>query len=597
VLVSTTVPSLRELVAQSVPEQPRREAAAPVRRQRYLVPVLTMYQEAILRSLVMAWVVSSALFWLWWLAPVRGSWTPGRVVATVLLAWLFLLGGYFLFFACRMKRPNPALPLPELRVAIVVTKAPSEPWTVVEKTLRAMLAQDMPYKYDVWLADERPGGKTRRWCKGHGVQISTRYGVADYHQPTWPRRTKSKEGNLAYFYDRYGYARYDVVAQLDADHVPAPGYLKEMVRPFADPSVGYVAAPSVCDANLDKGWTVRGRLHREASLHGPVQAGSNGGWAPLCIGSHYAVRTAALREVGGLGPELAEDYATTLWLQSAGWSGAFAIDAEAHGDGPETFDDMITQELQWARSLGTILTKWAPHKFRTIAWRARARMTFALLFYVVQGLVCLLAISLPAAGVLTGVVWGNTGLLEFYVHLWLPSLCLMAVLAWLRRCGVLRPVAAKLWSLDMLLFQLVRWPWTTWGFFQGMWAGRRSTPTAFRVTPKGLKSTRPLTPRMLSPLLVLSVAPIAVLAIAPHPRAAVGLSIVLLLQAVTYLLATATVIVRHVIANAQLPSRRRDRFNKVALLTWHTGGSAAAATAITAVLVAVVLSSRAAVVF
>ena len=426
----TTTLAFEKPITLPASEQPTQdEAPKPAAKQpRYLVPVLSLKQEAVLRLLVVGWVMTTALFWLWWLAPARGEWTVGRGVATAGLAWLFLLGAYFLFFACRINKPNPALPLPELRVAIVVTKAPSEPWAMVEQTLRAMLAQDMPYKYDVWLADERPSGKALRWCRGHGVQVSTRQGVAEYHQPTWPRRTKSKEGNLAYFYDKYGYERYDVVAQLDADHVPAPGYLKEMVRPFADPAIGYVAAPSVCDANEDKGWTVKGRLHREASLHGPVQAGSNGGWAPLCIGSHYAVRTAALREVGGLGPELAEDYATTLWLQSAGWGGAFAIDAEAHGDGPETFDDMILQELQWSRSLGTVLTKWAPQKFGTVPWKARARMSFALLFYLVQGIVCLAAVTLPMLGVLTGVAWGNTTFLQFYVHMWLPSLFLMRIL-------------------------------------------------------------------------------------------------------------------------------------------------------------------------
>lgn len=561
-------------------------------KQPFQVPVLTFGQEAVLRLLAFGWVVTGALFWLYWLSPARGEWTVGRGVATAGLAWVFLLGGYFLCFACRMTKANPMIPLPELRVAIVVTKAPSEPWAMVEKTLRAMLDQDMPYKYDVWLADERPSGKTLRWCKGHGVQVSTRQGVAEYHQPTWPRRTKCKEGNLAYFYDRFGYARYDVVAQLDADHVPARDYLKAIVRPFADPKIGYVAAPSVCDANSEKGWTVLGRLHREASLHGPVQAGSNGGWGPLCIGSHYAVRTSALKDVGGLGPELAEDYATTLWMQSGGWDGAFAIDAEAHGDGPETFDDMITQELQWARSLGTVLTRWAPSKFSTVPWKARARMSFALAFYFIQGLACLAAVTLPSIGALTGVTWGNTTFAQFYIHMWLPSIFLLLSLAWLRRCGVMRPTNAKLWSWDLALFQVVRWPWTTWGFFQGMWAGRQATPKPFRVTPKGLTGVRPLSLPMLSPLLILSAAPAVVLAFVPDIRAVLGLAIVLAMQAVLYLFASAAVIMRHVVSNAKLPSRRRDRFNKAALMTWQSGGSAATATLITGVLVLSVLTWR-----
>jgi hypothetical protein len=98
---------------------------------------------------------------------------------------------------------------------------------------------------------------------------------------------------------------------------------------------------------------------------------------------------------------------------------------------------------------------------------------------------------------------------------------------------------------------------------------------------------------MLSPLLLLSVLPAVVIAIAPHPRRVLGLVLVLVLQAVTYLAASAAVIVRHVVANAQLPSRRRDRFNHAALLTWQSGGSAALATVATAVLVAAVLGWRA----
>lgn len=571
------------------------DAAAPVtppRPGRLLVPVLTLRQEAVLRLFVFGWTCTSVLFWLFWTSPARGEWTVGRAVSTAGLAWIYLLGANFLFFACRMTKANPQIPLPELRVAIVVTKAPSEPWAMLEKTLRAMLTQDMPYAYDVWLADERPSGKTLRWCKGHGVQVSSRQGVAAYHQPTWPRRTKCKEGNLAYFYDRYGYARYDVVAQLDADHVPTRGYLQAIVRPFADPKIGYVAAPSVCDANSDKGWTVMGRVHGEASLHGPVQAGSNGGWAPLCIGSHYAVRTSALKEVGGLGPELAEDYATTLWMQSGGWDGAFAIDAEAHGDGPETFDDMITQEVQWSRSLGTMFTRWAPGKFKTVPWKARVRMSFALVYYLIQGVICLLSVTLPSIGALTGVTWGNTSFGEFYLHMWLPSMFLLLVIVWLRRCGVMRPARVKLYSWDKALFQVVRWPWATWGFFQGMWAGRKETPKSFGVTPKGLKGARPLSLKTLSPLLVLSVAPTVVLAWVPDPRAVLGLVLVLAIQAVTYLVATTAVIMRHIVANAKLPSRRRDRFNQAALMTWRSGGSAAFATALTGLMVVSVLAWR-----
>ena len=87
--------------------------------------------------------------------------------------------------------------------------------------------------------------------------VATRNGREEYHRTTWPRRTKCKEGNLAYFYDHWGYRNYDVVAQLDCDHRPSRSYLTEVVRPFSDPAIGYVSAPSVCDTNASTSWSAR----------------------------------------------------------------------------------------------------------------------------------------------------------------------------------------------------------------------------------------------------------------------------------------------------------------------------------------------------
>lgn len=101
------------------------------------------------------------------------------------------------------------------------------------------------------------------------------------------------------------------MAQFDADHAPTPDYLATALPWFANPAVGYVACPSICGANAAASWAVRGRLHHEACMHGPVGAGRSLWALPCCIGSHYLVRTAALRAVGGIGPELDEDFSTS----------------------------------------------------------------------------------------------------------------------------------------------------------------------------------------------------------------------------------------------------------------------------------------------
>src|SRR5208337_3056145 len=374
----------------------------------------------------------------------------------LVLAWNTILPAYYVVFARYARRLVGRLELPaNARVAMVITKAPSEPFEVVRRTLEGMLNQDVPH--DSWLADEAPSDETREWCEKHGVRISTRQGRADYHRVEWPRRTRCKEGNLAFFYDTYGYEAYDFVAQLDADHVPAPNYLREMLRPFSDPRIGYVSAPSICDANALSSWAARGRLYAEAPLHGLIQAGYSAGWAPLCIGSHYAVRTAALREIGGLGPELAEDHSTTLMMNAHGWHGVHALDAVAHGDGPQTFADMITQEFQWSRSLTNILLVTMPKYFARLPARLKFQFLFCEFYYPLLGIAMATMFALPVVALIKRTTLVNVSYPDFLLHTVPPSALLLVVFWRLKKSGALRPADAPILSWEGVLFVLTKW--------------------------------------------------------------------------------------------------------------------------------------------
>lgn len=419
---------------------------------------------------------------------------------------MLVLPLWFFFWIWRMKRPNQSLQPPRLRTAMVVTKAPSEPWEMVRETLEAMLSQEFPFPFDTWLADESPDAQTLYWCADNGVRVSTREGVSAYHRPSWPRRTRCKEGNLAFFYDTWGYEHYDVVAQLDADHVPARDYLRHMVVPFHDPLVGYVAAPSICDRNAGRSWSARGRLYAEAVLHGPTQAGHSGGYAPSCIGSHYAVRTAALREIGGLGPELAEDFTTTLMMSSHRWQGVFAVDAEAHGNGPETFADCMTQEFQWSRSMMNVLLSVSRRYRSGLSRAARIRLGFCQWWYPLFGMLMLASVLIPIVAIVTRTPFVRLSLGDFYAHFGPPILVLLATVVWLRHLGWLRPRSARTISWEAALFQLVRWPWALLGCLHAI-AGRiAGREFSFKVTPKGRAGAAPLPMRAVSPYLLLALA-------------------------------------------------------------------------------------------
>lgn len=471
-----------------------------------LIDVLSRRERAIFLGLVTLWATTLVWFWHWWLRPEHIVSIEGVIVCSILLAWNTILPAYYFFFVWRMKRPNRRLHAPlDWRVAMVVTKAPSEPWDVVKRTLQAMIAQNYPH--DNWLADEHPSSETLEWCQENHVRVSTRYGVKAYHRSTWPRRTKCKEGNLAYFYDHYGYEQYDFVSQLDADHIPELGYLEAMLRPFLDDRVGYVAAPSICDANADRSWVVNARLFAEATMHGSLQAGYSNGWAPLCIGSHYAVRTKAVQEIGGLGPELAEDHATTMMMNSYGWRGIFALDAEAHGDGPASFADFLVQEFQWARSLVVVLLSITPSYIRTLPPHLKFQFLFSQLWYPIFALTMLFGSLLPVFSIVFNRALINVDYFSFLTRSFILTItCILPVIL-VSRSGVLRPHNANIMSWEMILFQFARWPWILIAVWNAVISCIRGKELPFKVTPKGHSDARPLPFPLIVPYLILALIP------------------------------------------------------------------------------------------
>lgn len=509
-----------------------------------LIDAMSARQKSCLCFLVMAWGMGLAVFYTWWFrGPHIGDWFR-FACNTLLITWTLVLPGYLFFFATRMKRPNPRIDLPRhWRVAMVTTRAPCEPYSVVKKTLEAMLAQTFPH--DTWLADEDPSDEIDLWCKERGVQLSTRKGAEAYHRDTWPRRSKCKEGNLAFFYDHYGYDQYDFVVQLDADHVPEETYLEAMLCPFVDSRVGYVSAPSICDSNAASSWAARGRLFAESILHGPLQAGYTNGFAPLCIGSHYAVRTKALKEIGGLGPELAEDHSTTLMMNGHGWRGVHSIDAMAHGEGPPTLAACVTQEFQWSRSLMVVLLTVMPKYWRHLSWPLRLQFLFSELWYPLFGVTMLCGLSLPIIAVFTGQPWVRVSYVDFVLHTLPVTALTIAIFGFLRRHGWSRPQQTPLITWETVLFQVIRWPWALWGSLMGVAIAIHTRDVVFRVTPKGACHPVSMRWKILAPYLWIVVLSFLPTLMVDNAGAATGYFFFLILNQVTYVSALFCIVLIH----------------------------------------------------
>ncbi len=523
-------------------------APLPVRRRlrdSSFTPILGTVDRLAIAGLTTGWAVCLAAFWGWWLEPAHRIGVAGLAANSAVLLYVLCYPVFFVLSVNRLRNVSPSVSVPSLRVAFVVTRAPSEPWDVARSTLSAMVAQDFPFPYHVWLCDEQPSAEIFDWCTARDVGIATRHGVEIYHRDVWPRRTRCKEGNLAYFYDHWGYRHYDVVAQLDCDHRPVPTYLAEMVRPFSDPAVGYVAAPSLCDANADGSWSARGRLHREASFHGPFQLGHSAGWGPLCIGSHYAVRTQALRDIGGIGPDLAEDFSTSFLLNAAGWHGSFAINAEARGDGPNTFSAMLVQEFQWSRSLTTVLLGLVPRNLLRLPWRLRFRFLYALLYYVLLVTATLGGLALALTAAVTGRPWINVNYVAFLLRWWSISIWLVLITLLLRRRGLLRPRNAPILSWESWLYSLTRWPYTAWGVCAAAKQRLRPRPVTFKVTPKEAGGLERLPLGLIVPYVAISVASSVAALVGEATNNAAGYVFLSLLGGAMYAIVSVAVPVLH----------------------------------------------------
>ncbi|MFZ2102154.1 MAG: glycosyltransferase family 2 protein [Oricola sp.] len=525
-----------------------RAASAPL-----CTPAFSGWRKAVNWLGITIWAGTLIYFWAWWLDPEHIYTVPRYVVATAILAWITLIPAYFIFIFAAAKVPEPLMRIPaDWRIAMVVTKAPSEPLELVKKTLLGALHQS-GVPHDTWLADEDPDQETLDWCARNGVRISTRKGVAAYQRDDWPRRKRSKEGNLAYFYDHFGYRLYDFVSQFDADHVPSPTYLMHAVAPFADPKVGYVSAPSICDTNAPANWSARGRLYVEASLHGALQCGYNAGWAPLCIGSHYTVRTAALRLVGGLGPELAEDHSTTLLLNAGGWRGVHAVNAIAHGEGPETFADLVVQEFQWSRSLVAILLRYSPTYVPRLRGRLKFQFLFSQLWYPLFSVLMAAMFVMPVYALLTGEHFADVTYIDFFTHMLPLSVALLVLAYWWRSTGLFRPADAKILSWEGIGFLFLRWPWALIGSLAAVVDHFRGKVADFRVTPKGNENTGPLPLRVLAPYLFLALVSAITAWLVEDPGTAGGFYVFNLINAVVYGGLALLVLLRHALENRLWP--------------------------------------------
>lgn len=394
-------------------------------------------------------------------------------------------------FAAFAKDPIP-MPVPEgLRVACLTTIVPGkEPLPLVMRTLRAMQEITFPPggKIDVWLLDEGDSPEVKVACAAAGVLHFSRRGNPVYNQKSGCFKAKTKHGNHNAWRTEHE-SNYDIVAQMDPDHVPitTPGrdIIARCAGYFADPDTGFVVAPQVY-GNLNSSWIARGAAVLCYVFHGVIQRGANHLRAPLLIGTNHVYRVKTWQQINGYSDAIIEDHLTAMSVFAARnpdtgrhWKGVYTPDIVSVGEGPTSFTDFFNQQKRWAFGIWQIIHRHSPRMIPRMSFGQGMSFVFLQQFYPSVALSWVLSNAITAAYLISG---ASTHLpVTTWATLWLLSVSSSLLLYfWLRRFNLVEHERKTMGFAGMGLM-LVCIP----TYVSAALAALRGKDLAYAVTAKG----------------------------------------------------------------------------------------------------------------
>lgn len=270
--------------------------------------------------------------------------------------------------------------------------------TVTERLLEAAGNLDYPRdRFEIQVLDDSTD-ETRGIAELKVAELRAR-GV-DAHHIRRPERHGYKAGALDYGLKT---AKGELVAMFDADFVPQPTFLKDIVDHFTDPQVGMVQTR----------WA---HMNRDANLLTQVQA--------LMLDGHHLVencarfgsgcyfnfagtggmwRRAAIEAAGGWEHDtLTEDLDLSYRAQMAGYRFVYRPDVLTPSELPEDMSALRAQQHRWAKGTVQTARKLLPRvmKHRPLSLHQRIESGFHMLPHFAYPLMMMLSILLLPALVL-----------------------------------------------------------------------------------------------------------------------------------------------------------------------------------------------------
>jgi ceramide glucosyltransferase len=313
----------------------------------------------------------------------------------------------------------------------------------LEENLRSVCAQDYPAAYQVVLsaqrADEPALPILRRLAGEFGPERVT-VAIAS-GEPL----ANGKIFNLA---NALRSARHDVIVIGDSDVRVPPDYLRAIVAPLADPSIGY--SQTLYRGVAAERWYERLELLSLHDFIADIVFAFTTGASGFCLGSSVALRRATVERIGGfeaLADHLVEDYEMGRRIRALGLGSALVRRPV------DTVVDLASAAAWWQHQLYWDQNTRHARPLGFLATVLVRPVPFALLFAVARGLdplgLATLAVALGVRLVATGFAMALLGDREGLRSLaWLPLRDLAGLASWLlalrRRSVVWRGVRFEL---------------------------------------------------------------------------------------------------------------------------------------------------------
>ena len=222
-----------------------------------------------------------------------------------------------------------------------------EPVEVVRRTVAAAVA--IRGAHHTWLLDDGRSDAMRDLADELGCRYLRRLSSSG-----------AKAGNVNHALTQ---AKGDFFCIFDADFVPSPDFIEQVLPFFTDEAVAFVQTPQTY-GNLHT-MIARGAGYMQTVFYRFVQPGRNHFNAAFCVGTNVMFRRTAIHEIGGIyADSKSEDVWTSLKLHERGWRSLYLARTLAVGDAPETIEAYTKQQLRWATGGFEILLRSNPFSRR-----------------------------------------------------------------------------------------------------------------------------------------------------------------------------------------------------------------------------------------